>query len=43
MKHTHVDGAIIVVTPQDVALDDERKAAACSGGWKCPSWVLWRT
>jgi ATP-binding protein involved in chromosome partitioning len=25
-KHTEVDGAVVVVTPQDVALDDARKA-----------------
>jgi ATP-binding protein involved in chromosome partitioning len=26
VKHTQVDGAVVVVTPQDVALDDARKA-----------------
>lgn len=36
VKHSYVDGAIVVVTPQDVALDDARKALGMFRRLKVP-------
>ena len=34
-----VSGAIIVTTPQDIALLDARKGSRCSRRWKCRCWA----
>ena len=36
-------GAVIVTTPQDIALLDARKASRCSRKWACPFWASWKT
>ncbi len=36
-------GAVIVTTPQDIALLDAKKASRCLTKWGCPFWVWWRT
>lgn len=36
VKHSRVDGAIVVVTPQDVAVDDARKAVGMFQGLNVP-------
>jgi ATP-binding protein involved in chromosome partitioning len=36
-------GAVIVTTPQDIALLDAKKASRCLKRWACPSWALSKT
>ena len=36
-------GAVIVTTPQDIALLDAKKASVCSRKSACRFWVLWKT
>jgi ATP-binding protein involved in chromosome partitioning len=38
-----VSGAIIVTTPQDIALADARKGWRCSRRWRCRCWASSRT
>lgn len=38
-----VTGAVVVTTPQDIALIDAKKASSCSRRWRCRYWVSSRT